>query len=199
MDSAQQPVELKQQARRSAFLARAGMSPELCEEAGESLAAHARQTGLLTSSSTVSAFISMGTEISTLPLLAALLEAQRTVLVPRLGKGREVLWSTLPDLDSIQDMGGKRPKEPPTHALPPASLHAAEVIFVPALAIDYNGNRLGRGAAWYDEALASRSEHALTVGICWPWEFSKTLVPTQPHDVRMDAVLTPEAFTLLAS
>ncbi|MFT9396854.1 MAG: 5-formyltetrahydrofolate cyclo-ligase [Bifidobacterium psychraerophilum] len=199
MNNTEDVQRKKQQARSTAFLARAEMNPALCEKAGKRLVAHAHQAGLLTSSPTVSAFISMGTEISTLPLLAALLEAQRKILVPRLGKGREVLWSTLPDLDSIQDMGAKRPKEPSNQALSPESLHAAGVVFVPALAVDHDGNRLGRGAAWYDEALAFRSEHALTVAICWPWEFSETAVPTQPHDVPMDAVLTPEAFTLLAS
>jgi 5-formyltetrahydrofolate cyclo-ligase len=189
----------KQRARIAALAIRSELSAEQCLEAGTSLANRVLHSSLITTANTVAAYVSMGTEISTFPLLATLLSQQKRVLVPRLGAGRDVLWGVLDDVATMHNMGSHRPQEPETDLLPPESVQGAEVIFVPALAVDSSGNRLGRGAAWYDEALTHRRKTALTVAVCWPWEFRSDVVPSQDHDVRMDAVLTPESFTLLAS
>ncbi len=71
------------------------------------------------------------------------------------------------------------------------------LIVVPALALDCDGTRLGRGGGWYDRAI-EYINHAQAfapklVGVCFENELHKSgQVPHEDHDVRMDFVATPE-------
>ncbi|MFD0819548.1 5-formyltetrahydrofolate cyclo-ligase, partial [Micromonospora zhanjiangensis] len=66
----------------------------------------------------------------------------------------------------------------------------AELIVVPALAVDRTGVRLGRGGGSYDRALARCGPAALTVALVYDEELIEH-VPAQPHDRRVRAVVTP--------
>jgi 5-formyltetrahydrofolate cyclo-ligase len=72
--------------------------------------------------------------------------------------------------------------------LPPAS---NDVLFiVPGVAFDSRGVRLGRGAGWYDRALARYGE-AARVGLAFDFQVVSHL-PEAAWDVRMHAVVTEQ-------
>lgn len=151
----------------------------------------------LNTSSCVAAYVSMGSEIETRPLLRALLERGVRVLVPMLGAGRDLGWGKLTSLDDLSAAGKRRPDEPAGEALPAERIADADLAIVPALMVDASGYRLGRGAGWYDRALAMRSTNCPIVAVCWPWEVVDTSLPHEEHDIPADAVLTPSGFTPL--
>lgn len=93
---------------------------------------------------TVAAYVSMGSEIETRPLLRWLRAHGCHVLVPRLGSGLEIGWSVLDSLESLRSMdavGGAnnagscsspstvhhRPDEPTGAVLPPEALEKADL------------------------------------------------------------------------
>lgn len=64
-----------------------------------------------------------------------------------------------------------------------------KVIFVPGLAFDYSGARLGRGKGFYDRYLSSFD--GLKVGVChWTRFLNKPIPVDHGHDVFMDWILT---------
>jgi 5-formyltetrahydrofolate cyclo-ligase len=63
------------------------------------------------------------------------------------------------------------------------------VFFIPGLAFDQYGGRLGFGGGWYDRALA-RFPQALKIGVAFTCQMVP-LVPYEAHDVKMDWVVTP--------
>jgi len=65
-----------------------------------------------------------------------------------------------------------------------------DLVLVPGLAFDAQGGRLGRGAGYYDRYLADSP--AFFMGFCLDMQLMER-VPTDAHDVRMDAVLTNSA------
>lgn len=77
-------------------------------------------------------------------------------------------------------------------------LCTADVIFVPAVAVDRHGVRLGHGAGWYDRALMHRAAGAMLIAVVWPWEITDSL-PCDRYDVRMDAVLTSQGVRRFAA
>lgn len=64
-----------------------------------------------------------------------------------------------------------------------------DVLFVPLVGFTADGARLGQGGGHYDRWLAEQRP-ALAVGLAWDAQACETL-PTEPHDVPLDAVVTP--------
>lgn len=77
----------------------------------------------------------------------------------------------------------------------------AALIFVPALAVDASGVRLGQGGGWYDRALPALLNGCNNAKIfaCVASKFflPEDSLPVEPHDVRVDGVLTEAGWTLL--
>jgi 5-formyltetrahydrofolate cyclo-ligase len=81
--------------------------------------------------------------------------------------------------------------EPVEPWLPESALAQASMVLVPALAVDHHGVRLGRGRGFYDRSLAAQDRHARLIAIVRDEELLDEL-PSEPHDVRMTHVITPQ-------
>ena len=62
-----------------------------------------------------------------------------------------------------------------------------DLIIVPAVAYDRQGNRVGRGKGYYDRLL-SRSR-AITIGVCYDFQLFDEF-ETEVHDIPVDFVVT---------
>lgn len=67
-------------------------------------------------------------------------------------------------------------------------LGAVQLIAVPGVAFDREGNRMGRGRGFYDRLLKS-TPNAVKIGLAYDFQMMDT-IPTEPHDVRMNLVIT---------
>lgn len=68
-------------------------------------------------------------------------------------------------------------------------LESIDVLFIPLVAFDKRGSRLGMGAGWYDRTLGPNQHRPLLVGVAWSIQ-AAPLVPVDPWDVPLDAVVT---------
>jgi 5-formyltetrahydrofolate cyclo-ligase len=83
------------------------------------------------------------------------------------------------------------PEPTPQSCIELAQLNlATTVVLVPGLVFDRQGNRMGRGAGFYDRALAVLSR-AEKIGICWKEQVVER-VPTMTHDVAVDLIYQEE-------
>jgi 5-formyltetrahydrofolate cyclo-ligase len=80
--------------------------------------------------------------------------------------------------------------EPVGPRLGATAIGAADVVVVPAVAVARDGVRLGRGGGYYDRALRHARPGAVLVAVVFDDEFLDEL-PVEPHDHRVDAVVTP--------
>lgn len=64
-----------------------------------------------------------------------------------------------------------------------------ELMVVPGVAFTASGARMGRGRGYYDKYLSQPSFRGRKVGICYAHQVVDEL-PTEPHDVTMDEVVT---------
>ena len=66
-------------------------------------------------------------------------------------------------------------------------------MFVPLLAVDSRGNRLGQGGGHYDRALpALRDAGATIIGVGWAVQLVDGDLPIDPWDVPLDGFAAPE-------
>ncbi len=68
------------------------------------------------------------------------------------------------------------------------SLNRLDFALVPGVGFDYMGRRLGRGRGFYDRLLAQISGTTCGVGFD---EQVVEAIPTEPHDVCLNCILTP--------
>jgi 5-formyltetrahydrofolate cyclo-ligase len=75
--------------------------------------------------------------------------------------------------------------QPPVDAAP----LVPQVLFCPLLGFTSNGGRIGYGAGFYDRWLAGNPP-LLAIGLAWDCQLEESL-PLEPHDVPLNAVITP--------
>ncbi|MEZ6165533.1 MAG: 5-formyltetrahydrofolate cyclo-ligase, partial [Phycisphaerales bacterium] len=146
----------------------------------------------ITTASTILAYAAFGTELSLDPFISAALNRAQTIAIPAID------WATksmapvaITNLANDLETGRYdiRVPKPGLALVEPAQL---DVILLPGLAFDRAGNRLGRGAGFYDRFISALHEagHRPTlIGVCYHAQVVDS-VPTEPHDHRVDRVIT---------
>jgi 5-formyltetrahydrofolate cyclo-ligase len=143
---------------------------------------------------TVCAYLPVGTEPGSPQMVDRLRELSARVLLPVTRSGADgealaLLWGVyVPGALVAARFGLLEPAEP---WLPSSAVAEADMVLVPALAVDRNGVRLGRGGGFYDRSLALCRPGARLVAVLRDEEVVDEL-PSEAHDVRMTHVLTPK-------
>lgn len=97
---------------------------------------------------------------------------------------------TLADLDLDWALWSPQGAGP---ALGKDAVSAVTVGFIPGLAVDAGGTRLGQGGGCYDKALPRFAAQAPVICILHPEEDrTEPALPREPHDRPVDAVLTAD-------
>jgi 5-formyltetrahydrofolate cyclo-ligase len=121
--------------------------------------------------------------------VAAALPPAGRLLLPVLRPDLDLDWAAWAPGDPLAP-AGRGLREPAGPRLGPAAVGAAGVVFVPAVAVDRRGRRVGRGGGSYDRALTRAAPPALTVALLHDGELVDEL-PAEPHDQPVRAVITP--------
>ena len=101
------------------------------------------------------------------------------------------------DLDIVPYEGEERLVREKVYGIPEPigkKLHdesLIDLIVVPGMAFDSRNNRLGRGKGYYDRIL-KRLPNAPKIGLAFDFQIVEQ-VPAEPHDVKMDFVITAGA------
>lgn len=170
---------MKQAARERALALRAGCDPVA---SGMALAEQVLASCPPPPGAVVSGFWPIGEEIDIRPLLQALHARGHVIALPVTPRrGNPLSFRTWQPGDVLQPerFGTFRPVG--TECVP-------DFLLVPLLAFDRRGYRLGYGAGFYDRTLATLPRR-FALGVAYAVQQVEA-VPTEPHDVRLDAVAT---------
>lgn len=74
-------------------------------------------------------------------------------------------------------------------SLEETEIASGDLIFIPALAVDKAGNRLGRGKAYFDRALAKVPSDVLIYAVVFAEEFLDE-IPVEAHDRQVNGVVS---------
>ena len=180
--------EAKQAMRKQVCAAVARMEP------GERVAASTQACALLAAQAQwrtaqwVMFFAPLPEELDVWPLLTMALSAAKKVALPRFVAERQT-YEACQILDPKLDLqvGHFGIREPHSRCAPLASIRL-DLIMVPGVAFDLHGRRLGRGKGYYDQLL--KGLRGMACGVAFDQQIVGE-VPVEPHDVRLDFVLTP--------
>ncbi|MFI2610332.1 5-formyltetrahydrofolate cyclo-ligase [Kitasatospora sp. NPDC018619] len=156
----------------------------------DALAAHAGE--LAAAGATVAAYVSVGAEPGTRPLLNALRARGVRVLLPVLLPDNDLDWAVYAGPDALAP-AGRGLLEPVGPRLGPQAVTRAALVLLPGLAVDRSGLRLGRGGGSYDrvlERLARAGARPVLAVLLYEHELLER-VPAEPHDRPVDLAVLP--------
>jgi len=180
----------KARLRGSLLAARRARTADERQIARRANAAHLQS--FLQQPSTIAGYLPLPTE----PLDRQLLDdfaATHRVLVPVVTGASPLDWCDYPGPTQRGAFGIDEPTGP---RLGGAAVAEADVLLLPALAVDRRGHRLGRGGGHYDRTLALRAQlrgsarAGLLIAVLYDEEFLD-LVPVDYFDQPVSAIVTP--------
>jgi 5-formyltetrahydrofolate cyclo-ligase len=169
--------------------ARATLTPEERAQAGRLIRDSLLELPEVQMAGTVAAYYSIGSEPDTRGLVFALWKRGAYVLLPLLRPGGDLDWASFEGPESMVagPRGLREPGEAPRGV---EAIKSADVVFVPALAVDGQGNRLGRGGGSFDRALARVGALIPVIALLYDSELVER-VPVEGHDTPVRGVVRP--------
>jgi 5-formyltetrahydrofolate cyclo-ligase len=136
----------------------------------------------------VTCFVSMTTEPPTDQLRTKLSDLGKDIALPIMKPGNSLAWG-FDGTDLVKNSYGIFEPMPAE-----IDIATACAILIPALRVGRDGSRLGRGAGYYDRALATVPTYAAggPIRICLVFDDEvDESVPSEPHDALIDLIVTP--------
>lgn len=127
-------------------------------------------------------------EIDTTFILSILQGKDKNIVLPKVDSKKKLKHFLLTDNTKLQesDWGVPEPLEG-IEVLP----EKIDVVFIPLLAFDMKGNRVGYGKGYYDRFLNECREDVLKIGLSL-FETEEKISDIDEHDARLDYCVTPE-------
>ncbi|WP_092573541.1 5-formyltetrahydrofolate cyclo-ligase [Rhizobium lusitanum] len=189
------PKELKAQYRNERLAARDAIPADERIEMGLAMAAHGGDAIDVAPGAIVSGFLPIRSEVDIRPLMARLRERGARLCVPViLNRSTIVFRELVPGAALIATGFGTSGPGPDAAVLDP------DIMLVPLSAFDSTGHRIGYGAGHYDRAITRLHQKGLNprlIGIAFDCQEVPS-VPTEPHDVRLDAILTESGLNFVS-
>ena len=135
---------------------------------------------------TIFVYVSSGKEPETRPLIQKFADKKK-IYVPRCLEENHLEAVHITSLNDLQP-GKYGIFEPEPHCRESISGEDLSMTFVPGIAFDRRGFRLGRGKGYYDRCLKN-SPHNSVWGLCFDFQFLNE-VPHDEWDMKVNGVIT---------
>lgn len=127
-------------------------------------------------------------EVDTSYILSILLGKDKNVVLPKMEKGGVLRHYLLTDNTVLKKNKWHIPEPVDGLAVPP---HKLDVIFMPLLAFDQGGNRVGYGRGFYDHFLGECNPKVLKIGLSLFEAEEGKISDIHENDIPMDYCVTP--------
>ena len=168
------------------------ITPETRAEASRELCALLALQSVWSRAASVLCFAPLSDEPDITCVIDNALRATKTVALPRFDSAAGH-YSAAQITARSQLVPGQFSALEPAAGCPAIPLNQLDLVLVPGIAFDLAGRRLGRGKGFYDRLLAEVSGHKC--GVAFDEQIAAE-VPEEPHDVRVDSILTPSRWHL---
>jgi 5-formyltetrahydrofolate cyclo-ligase len=159
----------KAEQRRVARDARKSLTPEYRIKASDKICTHILSSRAFAAATVVASYEWVHSEVQTSVLNLAILAAGKQLIVPEVTGPESMRFVDFHDRSLVVDLA------------------VAELILVPAVGFDLDGNRMGNGRGYYDRSLSAINSR--TVCLVFDAQRLDSLI-VEPTDVVMDVVIT---------
>lgn len=185
------PIRTAEDIRAAFRQRREHLSPQSVRTGSGQLFELVRSCSWYLSVHSVALYASIRNEVDPILLAKDCLRRKVRVCYPRIEEASNTIgFCPIQALDELRP-GAYGVNEPAAGAA--VEITSLDLAFVPGLAFDTAGARIGFGKGYYDRTLA-RAPATLKVGLAWEWQVlpEGERLTTHPGDVAMDLIVTDE-------
>ena len=175
--------------RKEALKSRRAISRKRNDELSSEVKSRLFKTPEFSRAKVIASYVAKSDEVHTRGIILAALEQGKRVIIPRADRTvRRLHFYEIHSLSGLTE-GNFGVPEPPARgrAIP---LSESQVVLVPVVAWDKDGNRLGYGKGYFDRELRSRGA-SLAIGLAFESQRAAKL-PRYNTDIPLDAIVTEE-------
>ena len=184
----------KEKLRREMRARLRGMNPALHAEASLVICQIAANLAAFLKSRCVALFAPLPTEPDIHPLIEEAWAQGKRVVLPLMikhGAKPELDWHEIAGWDDVVVPGPFGLREPDPLRCPRVPMAELDCVFVPGVAFDHEGFRLGRGGGYYDSFLSLTPPTLPCIGLMFSLQ-KVSAVPREPHDQGLRSVITED-------
>lgn len=138
----------------------------------------------------IASYVSKDSETSTRKLIRTALDQRKRVLIPIVNKEKvELGFSEIKNLGNELEPGSFGILEPKPEFRRPAGLGSIDVLFVPGIAWDKNGYRIGWGRGYFDRTLKMLPKNVYPIGLGFDLQVIQR-IPRGQFDVPVKMIIT---------
>lgn len=189
----------KEKLRREMRARLHGMSPALRAEASLVICQMAANLPAFLKSRCVALFAPLPSEPDVHPLIEEAWAQGKRVVLPLMikhGAVPELDWHEVASWDDVVVPGPLGLREPDPLRCPRVPPTQIDCLFVPGVAFDPEGFRLGRGGGFYDRFLSQAPPALPGIGLMFSLQ-KIPAVPREPHDQALRSVITEDGLVSL--
>ncbi|NMA02293.1 MAG: 5-formyltetrahydrofolate cyclo-ligase [Clostridia bacterium] len=180
---------MKKTIRQQYKTLRDSLSPREIEKNSEAIYKFITSSSLWKEAQRIMCYLAIGNEVRTKAIIDKAWEEGKEVVIPVCTENAIILPSLLSSFLDLEPrtMGILEPREGKLKEIDPQTI---ELCLIPGIAFDYQGNRLGFGAGYYDRFLPLLKNSTPKVALAHQVQVSKEPLPTNPYDIPMDYLCT---------
>lgn len=187
--------EAKQAMRAGIAAVRDALDPAWRAQASAALVEHIAALPTFRAARTVLLTAPFRSEWDSAPLIGRALAAGKLVALPRVAEAERMLELKRIVEPARDIVAGYRGLPEPDARCEPVDASSIDWVLVPGIAFDRAGGRLGYGGGYYDRLLPVLPARAARVAGAFSAQIVEA-VPSAPHDITMDAVVTEAGLVL---
>jgi len=180
----------KEKIRRDILKKRLSLSPEEIKNKSHKIFLNLLRTPVFLNSSNVMFYVSTRSEVQTEEMIKSSIMMGKKIFVPIImSDSINLVPSNLIDFDKELIKGKKgifEPKEEYRRLFSPRDL---DLVILPGVAFDIEGNRIGRGLGYYDNFLKGINPSTNTIALAFEMQIVEK-IPTNEKDVPVNVIIT---------
>jgi len=161
---------------------RDSISFDLMEIHSEKIVSKLMKTKIISEAKSIGCYYSIGSEVQTVELITRLLDEKKSVSLPVISNSA-MSFRIIEDIMKLEKNEFDIP-EPKDNAI---IQEKHDVILIPCVGLDNEGNRIGYGQGFYDKYL--EGNNAIKIALSYSKQIVKS-IPVSDNDIKMDWIIT---------
>lgn len=180
--------ESKSDLRRALLIRRRTHLPAECQAWSRSIQSQALRLPQYLGADAVALYSPIDNEVDTAAISLDALERKKRVFYPKIEDDKEPAFL---EISSLRELcpGRFGVFERVGETQVPHTAFSNSVVFVPGVAFDRRGHRIGRGGGWYDRLLQSLAQDAFFIGLAFEFQLIKDFAADY-WDQRVHCIIT---------